>query len=35
MVCVSDTEATAIRAVYDQDGELSAAIELPVLPGCA
>ena len=28
MFCVSDTEATAIRTVYDQDGELSAAVEL-------
>jgi hypothetical protein len=28
MFCVSDTEAAAIRTVYNQDGELSAAVEL-------
>jgi hypothetical protein len=28
MFLVSETDAAAIRAVYDQDGELSAAIEL-------
>jgi hypothetical protein len=27
-MCVSDIEATAIRTVFDQDGELSAAVEL-------
>jgi hypothetical protein len=28
MFCVSETEAAAIRAAYEQGGELSAAIEL-------
>jgi hypothetical protein len=28
MFCVTETEATAIRAAYEQGGELSAAIEL-------
>jgi hypothetical protein len=28
MFCVSETEAAAIRTAYEQDGELSAAIEL-------
>jgi hypothetical protein len=28
MFLVTDTEAAAIRAIYEQDGELSAAIEL-------
>ena len=28
MFVVTETDATAIRAVYDTDGELSAAIEL-------
>jgi hypothetical protein len=27
MFCVSETEAAAIRTAYEQDGELSAAIE--------
>ncbi|MFL5281145.1 MAG: hypothetical protein ACJ8AW_09110 [Rhodopila sp.] len=34
MFCVSETEAAAIRAAYEQGGELSAAIELrPLFPG--
>ena len=28
MFCVTETEAAAIRTAYEQDGELSAAIEL-------
>jgi hypothetical protein len=28
MFCVSDAEAAAIRAAFDQEGEMSAAIEL-------
>ena len=28
MFCVSEDEATAIRTVFEQDGELSASIEL-------
>jgi hypothetical protein len=28
MFCVSESEAAAIRTAYEQDGELSAAIEL-------
>ena len=28
MFCVSETEAAAIRAAYEQGGELSAAVEL-------
>jgi hypothetical protein len=28
MFCVTESEAAAIRAAYEQDGELSAAIEL-------
>jgi hypothetical protein len=36
MFCVSETDAAAIRAAFDQGGELSAAVELSRLfPGIA